>query len=76
MLLLTNQFHDLFDCLSVIVFLCPIRGQHFSRCFREEFTLDLDCSPRTSLAREVELPSRRVFSFSVEMSPQSYGTMF
>ena len=38
MLLLTNQFHDLFEGLSVIwhktIILCPTRGQHLSRCCR------------------------------------------
>ena len=32
MLLLMNQFHDLFEGFSGI--LCPTRGQHLSRCFR------------------------------------------
>ena len=31
MLLLTNQFHDSLECLSLI----PIRGQHLLRCFRD-----------------------------------------
>ena len=38
MLLLTNQFHDLFEGLSVIwhkpIILCPTRGQYLSRCCR------------------------------------------
>ena len=38
MLLLTNQSHDLFEGFSVIwhktIILCPTRGQHLSRCFR------------------------------------------
>ena len=37
MLFLKNQFHDLFECLSVIwqkKKLCPTRGQHLSRSFR------------------------------------------
>ena len=50
-------------------FLCPIRGQHLSRCFREEFTCDLDCSPRTSLARAVELPFEKSFQFFSENEP-------
>ena len=38
MLLLTNQFHDLFEGFSVIwhktIILCPTRGQHLFRCYR------------------------------------------
>ena len=38
MLLLTNQFHDIFEGLSVIwhktIILCPTRGQYLSRCCR------------------------------------------
>ena len=34
MLLLTNQFHDLFECLFVDC-LCPIRGKNLSRGFRD-----------------------------------------
>ena len=34
MLLLTNQFHDSFECLSMIGYK-TIGGQYLSRCFRD-----------------------------------------
>ena len=66
MLLLTNQFHDLFEGLSVIwhktIILCPTRGQHLSRCCRNllirrrlppNSTVHRTC---LALARELSLP--------------------
>ena len=74
-ILLTNQFYDIFECLSV--FLCPIRGQHLSGCFPD---LIKRSSPVNSTVRRVpvwlvqdwELSSSRVFSGT----PKVYFTNF
>ena len=54
MLLVSNKFHDFFECLSVFwapkIFLCPIRDQRASIALRswssyaKELTCKLDCS--------------------------------
>ena len=70
-LFLTNQFHDSFECLSVIWNkFCNRRPASIAllswSIYTKEFTRKLDCSPY-GLARAGEFSSRRVFS---ENSPR------
>ena len=83
MLLLTNQFHDSFECLPVIAkkkkYFVP--NQSFKACiYRAAFVIFLyervrlpenSTACRTCLAGAGELSSGTVFSFSMKMSPQS-----
>ena len=69
-ILLTNQFHDIFESLSV--FLVPNQRPAsiglLSWSHRKEFTCKLHCSPCTSLARA---GLRAFFEQSFQRSPQS-----
>ena len=81
-LLVSNKFHDFFECLSVFwaqkIFLYPIRNQRASIALRswssyaKELTCKLDCSP---YARVKLSPLLDVWlvqeSFLREISPQS-----
>ena len=65
MLLLTNQFLDLFECLSAIGHRKKFRDLLIRRSLPANSTV---C--RTCLAPAGELSWRRVFSFSVKINPQ------
>ena len=64
MLLLTDQFHDSFECFSVIGYKNTIGDQYLSHCFRDLLIRrDLPANStvrRTYLARAGELSSRTV----------------
>ena len=73
----TNQFHDVFKCLSV--FLCPIRGQHLSGYFPD---LIKRSSPVNSTVRRVPVWLVQDESFlqaesnSFSGAPKVYSTNF
>ena len=74
---LKEQLRGLCECLSVTghkkIIMCPVRGQHLSRCFRD--LLIRRGSPanstvrRTCLALTGQLSSRRVFSENAPPPP-------
>ena len=72
MLLVANQFHDLFECL----FVCDWAQKKF-RDLLIRMSLPANSTVcRTCLAPAGELSSRRVFNFSVKISPQHLHCQF
>ena len=72
-ILLTNQFYDIFECLSVFV---PNQRSAsiglLSWSHKKDFTCKLECSPCTSLARAGEFFGPLKFVNLLKFSPQWY----